>query len=172
MKTARKAGLPRTERLLRRADFLRAQAAGRRLHGKLFVLQLHSRGDELPARLGVTVSRKVGNSVVRHQIKRWIREVFRCNKELFHNGDDCVVIAREGAVIESFAQVQAELLALISQRNRGKSSSTHGKASTTSAAGKSPGVEKNYKKKDSSAASTGQSTSYDAKHSGSRSNKE
>lgn len=45
-------------------------------------------------RLGISVSKKVGNSVVRHHLTRLIREGYRLQEELFHIGYDMVVIAR------------------------------------------------------------------------------
>ena len=45
-------------------------------------------------RLGISVSKKVGNSIVRHRLTRLIRESYRLNEELFQNGMDIVVIAR------------------------------------------------------------------------------
>ena len=48
-------------------------------------------------RLGISVSKKVGNSVVRHRLTRLIRECFRLNKDRFINGIDIVIIARTGA---------------------------------------------------------------------------
>ena len=49
-------------------------------------------------RLGISVSKKVGNSVVRHMITRLVREVFRLKGQLFNSGLDIVVIGRTGAV--------------------------------------------------------------------------
>ena len=46
-------------------------------------------------RLGISVSKKVGNSVIRHHLTRLIRESYRLNKEMFNSGLDTVVIARE-----------------------------------------------------------------------------
>jgi ribonuclease P protein component len=49
------------------------------------------------SRLGITVSRRVGNAVVRNRIKRRVREWFRREKDQFQTGVDLVVIARAGA---------------------------------------------------------------------------
>lgn len=66
------------ERLRRRADFLRCYQQGRRRHGRLVVLHVLARGEEASQpRLGITVTRKVGGAVVRHKIKRRVREVYR-----------------------------------------------------------------------------------------------
>ena len=62
------------ERLRRRADF-KAVAGGRRISRRGFVLQaLRAAGDEArPARVGFTVTRKIGNAVVRNRIRRRLR---------------------------------------------------------------------------------------------------
>ncbi len=110
--------LPRSERLLVRSDFLKAQSKGRRLHGGLFVLLVRERDEGGPTRIGVTVSRKVGNSVVRHLVKRWVREAFRRNKAAFPQGVDIVAIAREGKVPPSFDAVKDELVGLFANASR------------------------------------------------------
>jgi ribonuclease P protein component len=70
--------LHREEGLRRRADFLQCYRSGRRRHGSLVILYFRKRPPEPPfARLGITASRKVGGSVVRHRLKRRIREIYR-----------------------------------------------------------------------------------------------
>ena len=68
--------LRRGERVRRSGEYLRAYRRGRRRSGALVVLHFFP-NDGGSARLGVTVSRKVGNSVVRHRLKRRIVEIFR-----------------------------------------------------------------------------------------------
>ena len=63
-------------------------------------------------RLGISVSKKVGNSVVRHRLTRLIRESYRLNEELFKSGLDIVVIARVNAKGASYLQVEHALLHL------------------------------------------------------------
>ena len=63
-------------------------------------------------RFGITVSKKVGNSVVRHRVTRLIRESIRLNLEQFEKGFDIVVIARNTAKSRSFADVEKALLHL------------------------------------------------------------
>ena len=62
---------------LRRADFLRATRQGRRFATEYFLLYVFDRKDSGPARLGITVTRKVGNAVRRNRIKRLVREWYR-----------------------------------------------------------------------------------------------
>src|SRR5688500_18236949 len=69
-------GLGRAARVRRRGEYLRAYRRGRRRTGELVVLHFVP-NDAGAARVGVTVSRKVGNSVVRHRVKRRILEAYR-----------------------------------------------------------------------------------------------
>ena len=48
-------------------------------------------------RLGISVSKKVGNSIVRHRVTRLIRESYRLQEDMFNSGLDMVVIARKSA---------------------------------------------------------------------------
>ena len=61
-------------------------------------------------RLGISVSKKVGNSVVRHRITRLIREGYRLNEDRFHPGYDIVFIARGAAKGISFAEMERSVL--------------------------------------------------------------
>jgi len=72
---------------------------------------LSARGDDQPARLGVTVTRKFGGAVQRNRAKRLMREVFRHSPDLFPAGIDFVVIpkastARPLSLIELRAEWQ------------------------------------------------------------------
>ncbi len=63
-------------------------------------------------RLGITVSKKVGNSVVRHRVKRLIKESYRLGEERFNSGLDLVVIARDSAKVACFSEMQSALFHL------------------------------------------------------------
>lgn len=63
-------------------------------------------------KFGITVSKKVGNSVVRHRVTRLIRESIRLNLELFEKGYDIVVIARNTAKDRKYSEIESAVLHL------------------------------------------------------------
>ena len=63
-------------------------------------------------RLGISVSKKVGNSVVRHRVTRLIRESYRLNEMKFGNSLDIVVVARASAKDKSFQEIESAFLHL------------------------------------------------------------
>ena len=79
---------------LRRSDFLRASDSGKRLSSRYFLVFGLKRGDSGPARLGITVTRKVGNAVRRNRIKRLVREWFRQRRESIADLDLVVIVKR------------------------------------------------------------------------------
>ena len=80
---------------LRRADFLRVTGRGRRIQTRYFLLFRLERGDGAAARLGITVTRKIGNAVRRNRIKRLVREWFRARQEELESCDLVVIATRE-----------------------------------------------------------------------------
>ncbi|HEX5656678.1 MAG TPA: ribonuclease P protein component [Polyangiales bacterium] len=96
------------DRLRKRFEFRRLRDEGRRVHTRSFVLSI-ARGDQPQARLGITVSRQVGNAVRRNRLKRLLREAFRLERALVPSASDLVVIAKTGCKLDSLAEVRAEL---------------------------------------------------------------
>jgi ribonuclease P protein component len=103
----------RLGRLPNRRDFLRVQA-GRRCAMPGFVLQVAPApaGLALPAiRVGFTVSRKVGNAVVRNRVRRRLREAARMVIPGQARPDlDYVLVGRQGAIARDFANLRQELV--------------------------------------------------------------
>jgi ribonuclease P protein component len=108
---ARVAGqrLRRTARLRDPRDFQRVNRTGVRRASAHFVAVIApSRADEGP-KLGLAVSRRVGNAVARNRVKRRVREWFRRARPGLARSTDWVVIARAGAAELDAAEVAAEL---------------------------------------------------------------
>jgi ribonuclease P protein component len=85
----------KAERLLKRSEFLALASNAIKEYTRHFVVVSGSSEYKYP-RIGITVSKKVGNAVCRNRVKRVVREFFRNNKELFVTAD-YNIIARSGA---------------------------------------------------------------------------
>ncbi len=97
---------PRT--LKKRADFLRARAAGRRWAAAGLVLQMRKRDDDGPMQVGYTVSKKVGNAVERNRVRRRLRAAVRESLEP-RPGRDYVVIGRRAALTRDWMALTGDL---------------------------------------------------------------
>lgn len=95
--------------LRRRREFLLVQSRGARSRGQRLVLLVLPNPDG-ETRLGFTVSKKVGNAVVRNRVRRRLRELFRQKHACLLAGHDTVVIAYPGAASASSAELLADLL--------------------------------------------------------------
>ena len=63
-------------------------------------------------RIGISVSKKVGNSVIRHHITRLVRESYRLHEDMFDSGLDIVVIARVAARYVGYKEIESAVLHL------------------------------------------------------------
>jgi ribonuclease P protein component len=103
----------RLGRLPNRRDFLRVQA-GRRCAMPGFVLQVAPAPSDLPLpaiRVGFTVTRKVGNAVVRNRVRRRLREAARMVIPGQARADlDYVLVGRQAAIARDFANLRQELV--------------------------------------------------------------
>lgn len=84
---------------------------GKSYANRFFVMYV-LKNEEGSNRLGVSVSKKVGNSVVRHHIARLVRESYRLHEKVFNSGLDIVIVARNSAATASFQEVENALLHL------------------------------------------------------------
>ncbi len=99
---------PKTARLRKRAEFLKLSRGGAKLHSANFVILTRS-NNLSENRLGVTVSSKVGNAVVRNRVKRRVREYFRRHRAELPQQADILIIARPGAAGQSSERIAEEL---------------------------------------------------------------
>ena len=100
-----------SESLKKNSDFQKVYRQGKSYANRylvMYVLENHTEGN----RLGRAVSKKVGNSVIRHHLTRLIRESYRLHEDMFNNGLDIVVIARSTARDISYHETESALLHL------------------------------------------------------------
>jgi len=100
--------LPKKVRLLKRAQFLTLSKLGKRVHTDSFIAIVLN-GTAQNNRIGITISKKVGNAVERNRIKRITREYFRHNKENISGPIDLNIIARKGLTPLSNRQIIEKL---------------------------------------------------------------
>lgn len=100
-----------SESLKKNRDFQTVYRNGKSYANKYLVMYVRENGTE-ENRLGISVSKKVGNSIVRHRLTRLIRESYRLQEAKFCRGIDIAVIARAGAKGKSYAEIESALIHL------------------------------------------------------------
>ena len=100
-----------SESLKKNSYFQNVYKHGRSYANRFFVMYVLENKTETN-RLGISVSKKVGNSVIRHHITRLVREAYRLQEEMFENGLDIVVIARAAAKNITYRETEEALLHL------------------------------------------------------------
>lgn len=100
-----------SESIKKNQDFQKVYRRGKSYANRYLVMYVLE-NEKNENRLGISVSKKVGNSVVRHRLTRLIRESYRLNDEKFHSGWDIVVIARATAKDKKYQDICSALLHL------------------------------------------------------------
>ena len=100
-----------SESLKKNQDFQRVYKSGKSYANKYLVMYVLKNNLDRN-RIGVSVSKKVGNSVVRHRLARLIRESFRLRGEEFQSGLDIVVIARNTAKGKNYWDISSAVMHL------------------------------------------------------------
>ena len=100
-----------SESLKKNRDFQNVYKKGKSYANRYLVMYV-LKNDTERNRLGISVSKKVGNSVIRHHVTRLIRESYRLQEDMFNSGLDIVVIARNTAKDISYHEVESALLHL------------------------------------------------------------
>ncbi len=99
------------ESLKKNYDFQNVYKSGKSFANRYLVMYVLENESE-KNRIGISVSKKVGNSVIRHRITRLLRESYRLHEDMFNNGLDIVVIARAAAKSASYHEIESALLHL------------------------------------------------------------
>ena len=100
-----------SDSLKKNDDFKNVYKNGKSYANKYLVMYVLKNSGECN-RLGISVSKKVGNSVVRHRVTRLVRESYRLHENIFNSGLDIVVIGRNNAKSASYAEIESALLHL------------------------------------------------------------
>jgi ribonuclease P protein component len=109
------------QRLRHRADFL-AAAAAVKVSTKAFIVQMRDRRDSCPARVGFTVSKKVGNAVERNRVRRRLREIVRrAPSEATRPGNDYVLVGRRAGLNAPFGGLLEDFKSALRRLNDARS---------------------------------------------------
>lgn len=100
-----------SESLKKNKDFQKVYREGKSYANKYLVMYVSKNGLEIN-RVGISVSKRIGNSVVRHHLTRLIRESYRLSEEHFQSGFDIVIIARISAREKKYSEVKNALVHL------------------------------------------------------------
>ena len=105
-----------SESLKKNDDFRTVYKKGVSYANKYLVMYVmvnnHKKNNQDINRLGISISKKVGNSVVRHHFCRLVRESYRLHEEMFNSGLDIVVVARASAKYCNYHEIESALLHL------------------------------------------------------------
>lgn len=100
-----------SESLKKNKDFQIVYRTGKSYANRFLVMYIRKNGMNRN-RLGISVSKKVGNSVVRHHLTRLIREGYRLQEEHFLCGYDIIAVVRVNAKNSTFADIKSALIHL------------------------------------------------------------
>lgn len=100
-----------SESLKKNRDFQLTYKKGKSYANRYLVMYVRENGTS-GNRLGLSVSKKVGNSVVRHRVTRLLRESYRLQEEHFRRGYDIIIIARASAKDKSYQEVESAVVHL------------------------------------------------------------
>lgn len=100
-----------TESLKKNQDFRLVYKNGKSYANKYFVMYVYENNQDIN-RIGISTSKKVGNSIVRHRIARLVRESYRLHEDIFNSGLDIVIVTRMNAATIGYHEVEKALIHL------------------------------------------------------------
>jgi ribonuclease P protein component len=103
---------PKTDRILKRDVFRRVYEQGRKMQFRYFTAFVLEKQTH-PARIGITATRKFGNSVERNRARRLVREAFRKNKWLVPDRVDIVINVKRSLVAAGYRELEGEFITFL-----------------------------------------------------------
>jgi ribonuclease P protein component len=103
---------PKTDRILQRNVFRRVYEQGRKIQFKYFTAFVLAK-QAGTVRIGITATRKMGNSVERNRARRLVREAFRRNKWLVPHGVDIVINVKHSLVEAGYRDFEGEFITFL-----------------------------------------------------------
>ena len=100
-----------SESLKKNHDFQNVYKNGKSMANRFLIMYVLP-NDLDKNRIGISVSKKVGNSVIRHHLTRLIRESYRLHEEMFHSSWDIVIVARTTAKDISYKEMESAVMHL------------------------------------------------------------
>lgn len=115
--------MKKTYRVKKNAEFQEIFKKGKSVANRQFVVYSYKRADQENFKFGLSVSKKVGNSVTRNQIKRYLRQTLLELSTQIHKDVEFIIIARKPAATMNFAEIKSSIihvmrLARILEKNR------------------------------------------------------
>ncbi|WP_175637931.1 ribonuclease P protein component [Metabacillus schmidteae] len=101
--------MKRKYRIKKNKDFQVVFKRGKSIANRQFVLYILPKPEEKEFRIGLSVSKKIGNAVTRNKVKRLIRQVFLEEKHRIATGKEFIIIARKPAAEMNYHEVKGSL---------------------------------------------------------------
>jgi ribonuclease P protein component len=108
---------PKANRVLQRANFRQAYEQGRKFQAKYFTAFVLANAGVQP-RLGITATRKMGNSVARNRARRLVREVFRKNKRLVPSGIDIIINVKSPLAEALYQDLESDFILFLERASK------------------------------------------------------
>jgi ribonuclease P protein component len=102
--------MKKTYRIKKNAEFQEVFKKGKSVANRQFVIYSFNRGVQENFKFGLSVSKKVGNSVTRNQIKRYLRQTLLELSDQIHKNVEFVIIARKPAATMNFAEIKSSMI--------------------------------------------------------------
>lgn len=108
--------MKKTKSLRNNIEFQNVYKTGKKYANKYLVMYVVGNSQDIN-RIGFSISKKVGNSVVRHHLARLLRESYRLHEEMFSSGLDIVVVVKPCAAECRYSEIESALLHLSKLHN-------------------------------------------------------